>query len=116
MKPTMGRSTFAFLGVDPGVKVTSERVNVSGKPRSVILQSAIAWMESAHRVRSAARVVVPYRVSERVKRLNLHQQGIPREVVEVLEPLYRPEMNALADLLVRAYPDIAGSMPAWLSN
>ena len=112
----VARSTFAFLGVDPGVEVTSDRVNVSGKPRSAILQSAIAWMESVHRVRSAARVVVPYRLSERVKRLNLHQQGIPREAVETLQPIYRPEMNALADLLVGAYPDIAASMPAWLNR
>ena len=112
----VGRSTFAFLGVDPGVKVTSDRVNVSGQPRSVILQNAIAWMEGAHRIRSAARVVVPYRLSERVKRLNLHQQRIPREVVETLQPVYRPEMNALADLLVGAYPEITASIPAWLNH
>ena len=112
----VGRSTFAFIGVDPDVKVTSDRVNVSGKPRSVALQNAIAWMESVHSVRSAARVIVPYRLSERVKRLNLHQEGIPREVVETLQPIYRPEMNALADLLISAYPDIETSMPAWLTN
>lgn len=110
----VARSTFSFLGVDPGVKVTAKRVNVSGEPRSVTVQRAIGRMEGEHRIRSATRVVVPYRLTERVKRLNLHHQQIPREVAETLRPVFRSEMSELADLLVSAYPDIAASMPVWL--
>jgi hypothetical protein len=112
----VARSTFSFLGVDPGVKVTSQRVNVSGEPRSVTFQRAIGRMERGHRIRSATRVVVPYRLSERLKRLNLHHQQIPRDVAEALGPAFRSEMSELADLLVGAYPDIATCMPTWLQR
>jgi hypothetical protein len=91
-------------------------VNLSGKPKSVTLQRAIGRMESEHRIRSAIRAVVPYRLSERVKRLNLHHQQIPREVTEALRPVFRAEMKALTDLLSSAYSDSAAPMPEWLRH
>jgi hypothetical protein len=112
----VARSIFSFLGVDPDVKVMSDRVNVSGEPRSVAVQRVIGRLESAHRINSAIRVVVPYRLSQRLKRLNLDRQQVPREAAEVLSPVFRSEMSELADLLVSSYPDIRTSMPNWLQH
>ena len=74
----VGRSLFEFLGLDPTAAVDLEPVNVSGEPRSRLLQGAIRWAGQRHWLRSTTKAIMPFQLRERVRRANLRPERCAR--------------------------------------
>jgi hypothetical protein len=111
----VGRSLFEFLGLDPTAAVDLEPVNVSGEPRSRMLQGAIRWAGRRHWLRSTTKAIMPFQVRERVRRANLRPGVVPVDVVEGLEQVLAHESDELRVLLSRHCPALLSSAPPWLA-
>ena len=95
-----------FVGLDPqrAPSPSPRRVNVSGRPRRVQLQSAIAWASGHEPVRQALKRVVPFGVRERIRAANLEPQGVPDLAREELAPAFAEDLDRLAQVLGRSLP------------
>jgi hypothetical protein len=111
----VGRSLFEFLGLDPTAAVDLEPVNVSGEPRSRLLQGAIRWAGRRHWLRSTTKAIMPFDLRERVRRANLRPSGVPVDVREELEQVFADESDELRVLLSRHCPELLSSAPPWLA-
>jgi LPS sulfotransferase NodH len=110
------RGVFDFLAVDPDVRVSSERVNVSGRPRSAAVQATIHWATRRPRVRSSIKRMTPFRMRERIRRANLGREDLPARARSMLEETFADEVDSLKGLLERHYPGIIESAPAWIAS
>jgi hypothetical protein len=111
----VGRALFEFLGLDPTAAVDLEPVNVSGEPRSRLLQGAIRWAGRRHWLRSTTKAIMPFHFRERVRRANLRPSGVPVDVREGLEQVLAHESDELRTLLSRHCPELLSSVPPWLA-
>ncbi len=111
----VGRSLFGFLGLDSTAAVDLQPVNVSGEPRSRLLQGSIQWAGRRRWLRSTTKAVVPFQLRERVRRANLRPSGVPDDVLEELEHVLAHESDELRALLSRHCPESLLSAPAWLA-
>jgi len=111
----VGRSLFEFLGLDPTAAVDLEPVNVSGEPRSRLLQGAIRWAGQRHWLRSTTKAIMPFQLRERVRRANLRPSTVPLDVQEGLEQVLDHQSNELRVLLSRHCPELLSSAPPWLA-
>jgi hypothetical protein len=111
----VGRALFEFLGLDPTAAVDLEPVNVSGEPRSRLLQGAIRWAGRRHWLRSTTKAIMPFQFRERVRRANLRPSGVPVDVREGLEQVLAHESDELRTLLSRHCPELLSSAPPWLA-
>jgi hypothetical protein len=111
----VGRSLFGFLGIDATAAVELEPVNVSGEPRSKLLQGAIGWARRRHWVRTTTKTIMPFELRERVRRANLRPSDGPADVLEQLEHVLADESDELRALLSRHCPDSLSSAPPWLA-
>jgi hypothetical protein len=111
----VGRALFEFLGLDPTAAVDLEPVNVSGEPRSRLLQGAIRWAGRRHWLRSTTKAIMPFHFRERVRRANLRPSGVPVDVREGLEQVLAHESDELRTLLSRHCPELLCSVPPWLA-
>ena len=109
------RSVFKFLGVDEDASVSSDRVNMSGKPRSVVVQRAIRWTARRPRIGPALQAAMPYRARERVKRANLTGDRMPESALAALSDVFESDVQALRSLLDGYYPDRSAAAPDWLA-
>jgi hypothetical protein len=112
---TVGRSLFSFLGLDPTVAVDLNPVNVSGQPRSRLLQGAIRWAGRRDWLRSTTKAVMPFEFRERVRRANLRPSDMPLDALEELQYALADEADELRTLLSRHCPESLSSAPSWLS-
>jgi hypothetical protein len=111
----LSRRVFGFLGVDEGVEVAADRVNISGKPRNAFVQRTIAWTARQPHARKAVQTVLPYRVRERIKRLNIGDEQTPGDVTQMLDELYAREVIELRELLESHYGDEL-ELPGWMAG
>jgi hypothetical protein len=111
----LSRRLFGYLGVDDDVAVAADRVNISGKPRNAFVQRTIAWTARQPHARRAVQAVLPYRVRERIKRLNIGDEQTPGEVTQMLHDLYVPEVAELRELLQSHYGDEL-ELPGWMAG
>ena len=111
----VGRALFEFLGLDPTAAVDLEPVNVSGEPRSRLLQGAIRWAGRRHWLRSTTKAIMPFQFRERVRRANLRPSDVPVDVREGLEQVLAHESDELRTLLSRHCPELLSSVPPWLA-
>jgi hypothetical protein len=111
----VSRRLFRHLGVDDGVSVAADRVNISGKPRNALVQRTIRWTAGQRHARRAVQAVLPYRVRERIKRLNIDDEQTPDEATQLLHELYAPEVAELRELLHAHYDDEL-ALPVWLAG
>ena len=107
---TVGR-VLEFLGVTPhpGQAEGVPRVNISGKPRSAMLDRGLAWVTGAPRLRSLVKNTTSYRFRERVRRLALSSTDVPPAARAQLAPRFVEDLQRLRHLL----PD---PHPRWLSE
>ncbi len=110
----VGRSLFGYLGLDATATVELEAVNVSGDPRSKLLQRANGWATRRHWARSTTKAIVPFRLRERVRRANLRHLDVPADVLEELQQVFAQESDELRALLSRHCPEVLSSAPPWL--
>lgn len=111
----VGGSLFRFLGLDPAVAVDLEPVNVSGQPRSRLLQGAIRWAGRRGWLRSTTKAVMPFQLRERVRRANLRPSRMPVDAFEELQHILADEADELRALLSRYCPESLSSAPSWLA-
>jgi Sulfotransferase domain len=111
----VGGSLFRFLGLDPTVAVELEPVNVSGQPRSRLLQGAIQWAGRRHWLRSTTKAIMPFEFRERVRRANLRPSLMPDDAFEELQQVLASEADELRALLSRHQPESLSSAPPWLT-
>lgn len=112
----IGRRLFDFLGVDAGVELSCERVNVSGTPRSRAIQSAIRWGTRRPLLRSALKTATPFQLRERVRRTNLAPDELPEAASRMLHELFVDEVRDLRALLAHYVPGLVESAPGWLAG
>jgi LPS sulfotransferase NodH len=105
-----------FLGVDATLPLTPTRVNVSGQPRSALVQRAVQWVGHHRLARSTIRRAAPFRFREAIRRANLRPDAVSSADADALRPLFREDVADLADLLTKAYPNLAPRMPPWLTT
>jgi len=112
----VARQVFEFLAIDRNVAVQLDHVNVSGNPRSRLLQQAIRWAGRRPRLKDATKAVMPFRMRERVRRANLRHGEIPDDAQDILRSTFTTEVSDLRALLAKHYPDLLSSAPPWLAN
>jgi hypothetical protein len=110
----LARRVFRHIGVDDAVEVSPDLVNASGKTRSIALQRAIHWGAQRPKLRAAVRSTVPYRLRERVRRLNVRRDPMPSQAVDRLARMYEPELVQLRRLLECYYGEGGLTLPSWL--
>lgn len=100
-----------FLGVPPlaGEASGVPRVNISGKPRSAALHSALGWATGNERVRSFVKARTSYRFRERIRRAVLRSDALPSRDFEELAPRFAADLAELRGL-------VDGPVPAWLES
>ncbi len=100
----------AFLGLDVERAASSQppKVNVSGKPRQAVLQSAIRWASRHEVARNTLKRTVPFGLRERVRSLNLRPNQAPAADRAQLADRFAADLETLADLLGQP-------LPAWTS-
>jgi hypothetical protein len=107
---TVGR-VLEFLGVPPhpGQAEGVPRVNISGKPRSAVLDRGLAWVTGAPGLRSLVKSTTSYRFRERVRRLALSSTDVPHAARAELAPRFWEDLERLRHL-------VPGPQPRWLSE
>lgn len=100
-----------FLDVPPhpGQAEGVPRVNVSGRPRSALLDRSLAWATGHARVRSLVKRSTSYRFRERIRRLALATTEVPPAARARLAPEFAEDLSRVRELL-------PGPCPAWLSS
>lgn len=84
-------------------------VNVSGTPRSELLQGGLRWATRHECVRATVKRCTTYPFRERVRRLALRRDAMPTEARTALSALF-------ADDLVRLQRLLPNTPPGWLSE
>ena len=98
-------AVFRFLEVDPGhaAQVDIEPHNVFHVPRNPVARRVL----SSLRLRQQARALLPSALHPAIRRLLVkrgRKPAIDPRARELLEPLYRPDIERLAELLGRPLP------------
>ncbi len=100
---------FLDLPADPGEGVGVPRVNVSGTPRSSMVQGAVAIATRNETLRRTVKRLTSFRLRERIRRSSLRPSSVPREVRDHLVGAFDDDLTELASLVVDA-----DSVPDWL--
>ena len=106
------RQVLRFLGTEehPGELDRVPVVNVSGTPRSRVLQGALHAARANDTVRRIGKRVTSFEMREAVRRRLLARHDLDASVREALAPLFRDDLAALRGLLPEA------GQPAWLCD
>ena len=96
------RDLYSSLDVDPDFNAdTSTEVNRSGVPRSRVLAKLLYQVKERQRLKRMLKAVVPLKVREWVRRVNLTRPEMPAQARERLKDVYRDEIGQLQTLLNR---------------
>lgn len=97
------KEVFGFLGVDDEfIPDTAKRYNISGEPKSKILDYLIA---KRNPIKTALKCILPYHIRSKMKYLAfnyiLKKRPMPEEVRQFLRNYYRDSIIALSQLIHR---------------
>lgn len=109
------RRTFEFLGVDPDVEVQEVHVNASGQERRRFVQKVIRGLGSAAVMKDLTDHLIPYRLRERIRTLNLQKVDMDPAVRGRLDDLFREDVSRLREIIARHYPE-GIEAPPWLQS
>ena len=94
------RRAYLHLGLDPRrATASAPRVNTSGQTRSRLAQSALERLAGKEGLRRAGRRLVPYRVRERIRRLNQSTVSLTADERAELAPLFFEDLDRVEQLL-----------------
>ena len=96
------RDLYSYLDVDPEFTAdTSVEVNRSGVPRSRVLQHLLYRVRERQRLKQMVKAVVPLKVREWVRRVNLTRPEMPSSGRTRLQDVFRDEIDQLQQMLDR---------------
>ncbi|MDQ4145513.1 MAG: sulfotransferase [Actinomycetota bacterium] len=111
------RHIFRFLDVDPDAPIQGEqRINVSGSVRNRSLQTLIQAGSRHHYIKTVIRILVPYRIRERIRAANLREAQLPQDTRLHLDRLYEDDLIKLKRLVEMLHPSHRQPLPKWLTS
>jgi hypothetical protein len=106
---------FRFLRIDPEANVNMRlRVNVSGQPRSRLLQRGIQFATAHPRIKRATKWTVPFRVREWFRSANLRHEPMVNSLRDRLSNHFEKELSETRRLLESYYSPGELQLPEWL--